>query len=106
MSCTIWERSEIKKAELSVFDISSAIITKVESMPQSMDYLYVGIVISTILAILPPIFRFWNSCLDSSVSPTNETVHFLVVDTSEVTLNQISEVLRVVVEGAFGSAWW
>lgn len=32
----------MKKADLSVLDISSAIIARVESMPESMDYFYVG----------------------------------------------------------------
>lgn len=105
VSCTIWEHTEIKKAELSVFDISSAIITKVESMPQSMDYFYAGVFISTILAVLPAIFRFWNTYTDPATSPNNETVHFLI-DTPEVTLSQFSEILHVVAEGAFGSALW
>lgn len=105
MSCTIWEHNEIKKAELSVFDISSAIISKVELMPQSMDYFYVGIVISTVLAVLPAIFRFCNTC--SADQPTNnETNSFLVVNTPELMINQFPEILHVVIEGAFGTAWW
>lgn len=46
MSCTIWESRDVKKADLSVLDISSAIIARVESMPESMDYFYVGKLIS------------------------------------------------------------
>jgi len=42
VSCTIWESRDVKKADLSVLDISSAIIARVESMPESMDYFYVG----------------------------------------------------------------
>lgn len=37
----------MKKADLSVLDISSAIIACVESMPENMDYFYVGKLIST-----------------------------------------------------------
>lgn len=32
----------MKKADLSVLDISSAIIAKVESMPENMEYFYMG----------------------------------------------------------------
>lgn len=74
-------------------------------MPQSMDYFYVGVVISTILAILPAIFRFCHTCTDSS-TPNNESTNFIVVNTPELMLNQISDILHVIIEGAFGSAWW
>lgn len=42
VSCTIWEKREVKKAELSILDISSAIIARVEAMPENMDYFYAG----------------------------------------------------------------
>jgi hypothetical protein len=42
VSCTVWESRDVKKADLSVLDISSAIIARVESMPENMDYFYVG----------------------------------------------------------------
>jgi hypothetical protein len=38
----MWESRDVKKADLSVLDISSAIIGRVESMPENMDYFYVG----------------------------------------------------------------
>lgn len=38
----MWESRDVKKADLSVLDISSAIIARVESMPENMDYFYVG----------------------------------------------------------------
>jgi hypothetical protein len=38
----VWESRDVKKADLSVLDISSAIIARVESMPENMDYFYVG----------------------------------------------------------------
>lgn len=89
-----------------MFDISSAIISKVELMPQSMDYFYVGVVISTILSILPAIFRFCNTDLLSNNPPNNESSNFIAVNTPEFMLSQLPEILHVVVEGAFGSAWW
>jgi len=43
VSCTIWEDNDAKRADLSVLDISSAIIARVESMPENVDYFYGGI---------------------------------------------------------------
>lgn len=106
VSCTIWEHNEIKKAELSVFDISSAIISKVEMMPQSMDYFYVGIALATVLAVLPAIFRFCNTCTVDPSSNNNETSNIIAVSSPELVFSQIPEILQVVVEGAFGTALW
>ena len=38
----MWEKREVKKADLSVLDISSAIIARVEAMPENLDYFYGG----------------------------------------------------------------
>lgn len=38
----MWEKKEVKKANLSVLDISSAIIARVEEMPENVDYFYFG----------------------------------------------------------------
>jgi hypothetical protein len=43
----MWESRDVKKADLSVLDISSAIIGRVESMPENMDYFYVGKLFNT-----------------------------------------------------------
>lgn len=42
VSCTIWENKDVKRADLSVLDISSAIIARVETMQENMDYFYAG----------------------------------------------------------------
>lgn len=42
VSCTMWEKRDVKKADLSVLDISSAIIGRVEQIPDNMDYFYTG----------------------------------------------------------------
>ncbi|XP_046395980.1 protein phtf isoform X2 [Ischnura elegans] len=57
VSCTVWENREAKKADLSVLDISSAIIARVESMPDNMDYFYGGLAMGGLLAILPSLYR-------------------------------------------------
>nr|CAH7750437.1 unnamed protein product [Callosobruchus chinensis] len=61
VSCIIWECDEIKKADLSMLDISSTIIGKVESMPECLDYFYVGICFSIVLAALPLVCRLYCS---------------------------------------------
>lgn len=38
----MWEKKDVKKANLSVLDISSAIIARVEAMPENVDYFYIG----------------------------------------------------------------
>lgn len=57
VSCTIWHRKETKKAEMSVLDISSAIIEKVEAMPDTNDYVYIGLLFSILLSMVPPFCR-------------------------------------------------
>lgn len=39
----MWENKDVKKANLSVLDISSAIIARVEEMPENLDYFYIGV---------------------------------------------------------------
>lgn len=42
ISCTIWDGQELKKADLTVLDISSSIIAQVECIKENSDYLYLG----------------------------------------------------------------
>ncbi len=57
VSCTIWVGQDAKKADLTVLDISSTIIGKVEIIRENSDYLYLGIFFSSILAFLPSLWR-------------------------------------------------
>lgn len=57
VSCTIWDEREAKKAEMSVLDISSAIIERVEAMPETCDYVYIGVVFSIVLSLVPAFCR-------------------------------------------------
>lgn len=84
MSCVIWDRkNEIKKAELSMLEISSAIIGKVDSKPDSMDYFYVGIFFSTTLAFLPVICRLINVSADLTLADAH---HFFEEMYTNITL--------------------
>jgi len=52
----MWEKKEVKKADLSVLDISSAIIARVEEIPEQMDYFYLGKYIIITLKVTFTIF--------------------------------------------------
>lgn len=43
----MWDCHDCKKVDLSVIDISTAIITKVESMSDNLDYFYGGLYTSS-----------------------------------------------------------
>lgn len=62
VSCTIWDGREAKKAEMSVLDISSAIIERVEAMPETCDYAYIGVAFSVILSMVPAFCRLCEVC--------------------------------------------
>jgi hypothetical protein len=48
------------KADLTVLDISSTIIAKVERAKENSDYIYLGIFFSVLLALLPSLWRLNN----------------------------------------------
>ncbi|XP_030758252.1 putative homeodomain transcription factor isoform X2 [Sitophilus oryzae] len=80
-SCTIYKQDEIKKADLSMLDISSIIISRVEAMPSTHDYFYAGVVLAAVLSLTPLMCRLtegnndvkniWEAC-------KNETHHLIV----------------------------
>lgn len=63
VNCTIWDGCEVKKAEMSVLDISSAIIKRVEAIPDTCDYVYIGLVFSLVLSLVPAFCRLCEVCL-------------------------------------------
>ncbi|XP_023302552.2 protein phtf [Lucilia cuprina] len=65
ISCTIWDQREIKKAQMSVLEISSCIIDNVESMPETNDYIYIGIFFSLLLSLIPCFCRLCEVTLDT-----------------------------------------
>ena len=57
VSCTVWEGSEVKKADLTVLDVAAAIIAKVGVMLESTDYLFGGLIMAALFALLPIVYR-------------------------------------------------
>lgn len=53
----MWDGRELKKVEMTVLDISSAIIKRVEALPDTYDYIYIGIVFSLVLSLVPAFCR-------------------------------------------------
>ncbi|EZA58100.1 hypothetical protein DMN91_006406 [Ooceraea biroi] len=104
VSCTIWTRRDIKKAELSVLDISSAIIARVESMPESMNYFYSGLILSIALCLIPSIRRLSDHIGSDSVS--NVSVSLLPSDMIQVNLETYTDVLCRIIGVAFGNTLW
>nr|KAF7389633.1 hypothetical protein H0235_018117 [Vespula pensylvanica] len=100
ISCTIWTRRDVKKAELSVLDISSAIIARVESMPESMNYFYGGLILSIVLSLVPSIRRVTDTLgIDNS---GNTTVSIIPDDLKQVNLETYTDILCRLIDIAFG----
>lgn len=53
---------------MSVLDISSAIIERVEAMPETCDYVYIGVVFSIALSLIPAVYRICEATIDSNNS--------------------------------------
>lgn len=66
VSCTLWSKHEAKKAEMSVLEISTTIIQRVESIPETCDYVYIGLVLSLILSLTPTYCRLCDVAMDSN----------------------------------------
>ncbi|OXA58033.1 putative homeodomain transcription factor 2 [Folsomia candida] len=60
ISVTIWDGPCPMKADLTVLDISSSIIAKVERAKENSDYIYLGIFFSVMIAFLPCFWRLNN----------------------------------------------
>ncbi|KAI4477709.1 PREDICTED: putative homeodomain transcription factor [Polistes canadensis] len=100
ISCTIWTRRDVKKAELSVLDISSAIIERVESMPESMSYFYGGLVLSIVLSLVPS-FRRITDTLGTDTN-CNVTVPIIPDDLRQANLETYTDIVGRIIDIAFG----
>lgn len=61
VSCLIWEGSEVKKVELTGIDIGWTIIEKVDNIPESSDYIWIGLVFSLIIGCIPIFFKIYHT---------------------------------------------
>lgn len=61
VTCIIWERNECKKVELTALDIGWAIIETVDKIPDSSDYIFIGLTFSLLMAATPLLFEAFHS---------------------------------------------
>uniref|UniRef100_A0A1B6G604 PHTF1/2 N-terminal domain-containing protein n=1 Tax=Cuerna arida TaxID=1464854 RepID=A0A1B6G604_9HEMI len=100
VSCTMWDKREVKKAELSVLDISSAIIARVEGMPENLDYFYGGLFAAVLLAAVPSLCRLSTSLGDVTTGGTSLNVSSLF------SVQSLSDSLNAIIVSAFGASQW
>nr|XP_027230930.1 putative homeodomain transcription factor [Penaeus vannamei] len=99
VSCKIWEEAEVKKVDLSVLDISSAVISKVDSLHHTTHYLQFGLTIAIVIALVPSIYRVDYSALGNFL----DTV---VTSDSQDWIPAFKELLEKVFTGLLGGNMW
>lgn len=97
----MWDHRETKKAEMSVLDISSAIIDRVETMPESFDYVYIGVIFSVVIAFIPTCCRICESAME-----TSNGTDFSLLDLPALLTNNYEYDLGQILKFGFGSAPW
>ncbi|KAL5288610.1 PHTF1 family protein [Megaselia abdita] len=100
ISCTFWDRREAKKAEMSVLDISSCIIERVAQMPETCDYIYIGVFFSSVLSLVPLFCRLCDVTVDSSDDEIN------YIDLPILLLEKASFSFYALLQFAFGNTQW
>jgi hypothetical protein len=74
VTVTLWTKHfEAKKAEMNAFDISSAIIQRVDSIPETYDYVYIGMVFALVVALTPAYCRLCDVTKDSNSSTSSSS---------------------------------
>ncbi|KAM9813245.1 putative homeodomain transcription factor 1 [Neosynchiropus ocellatus] len=116
VSAIIWEQGECKKAEMSVLEISGIILNRVKQAEQGMGYLVFGGVLTSVLALLPFVFRLAQhldmSCLsplsltellESAVRPANARANlfFLITTIQRVCLTGLFFFMMCVAERTY-----
>lgn len=103
VSCTLWTKHEAKKAEMTVLDISMAIIKCVDSIPETCDYVYIGVVLSLILSLTPTYCRLCDVALDSN----STGLPHIIFDLPRVILEDSSSLSFIsFMHLAFGQSSW
>lgn len=105
VSCTVWSKHEAKKAEMSVLDISLAIIKRVELIPETSDYIIIGLALSLILSLTPTYCRLCEVSIDSTSNSTG--LPHILLEIPRVMMEETSS-LSVVsfLHYAFGKTLW
>ncbi|TDG50163.1 hypothetical protein AWZ03_003379 [Drosophila navojoa] len=76
ISCTIWDQRDAKKAQMSVLEISSCIIERVDSLGVTNDYIYIGVFFSFLLTLIPTFCRLCEITIDADKA--NDISYFYI----------------------------
>jgi hypothetical protein len=76
VSVTLWTKHEAKKAEMSILEISSAIIQRVDLLPETYDYVFIGAALSCVVCMTPIYCRL----CDVTKEHHNSTSNLRVID--------------------------
>ncbi|XP_063843526.1 protein PHTF2-like [Scylla paramamosain] len=99
VSCKIFEGVEVKKVDLSVLDISSAVISKVDSLHHTTVYLQFGLTMAIVIALVPSLCRLNYGALVTFLDA-------LVTQDSHDWPHALSHALKTLLSGLFGSSAW
>ncbi|BFG06202.1 putative homeodomain transcription factor [Drosophila madeirensis] len=103
ISCTIWDQRDAKKAQLSVLEIASCIIERVDSMGETNDYIYIGVVFSFLLTMIPTFCRLCVITLGSDAEKASEISYIYI---PQLLWEKSSSSFFTLLGFAFGEARW
>lgn len=98
VSVTLWTKREPRKAEMSVLEISSSIIQRVDKSAETYDYVYIAAALSLIFSITPIYCRLCDLTKDTNSTNTIFDLPRIVQDDS-LTLSSFMQL-------AFGQTVW
>lgn len=104
---------------MSVLDISSTIIDNVENMPETCDYVYIGLLFSILLSLVPAFCRlcevcskllherffFSNEYLQAALNSTNSS-EMTILDMPVILFEKASFSCVTIMKIAFGDKIW
>ncbi|XP_017003905.2 protein phtf [Drosophila takahashii] len=103
ISCTIWDQRDAKKAQLSVLEIASCIIERVDSMGEANDYIYIGVVFSFLLTLIPVFCRLCEVTLGSDAEKASEISYLYM---PQLLWEKSSASFYTLLSFAFGDSQW
>lgn len=86
---------------MSVLDISSAIIERVDAIPDTCEYVYIGLVLSIMLSLVPVFCRL---CEAAATMSNSSELH--VLDIPAILMENTSASCVEIVKLAFGNTTW
>ncbi|KAL7737707.1 hypothetical protein ACLKA6_006102 [Drosophila palustris] len=101
ISCTIWDQRDTKKAQLSVLEIASCIIERVDSLGVTNDYIYIGVFFSFLLTLIPTFCRLCEITIDADKA--SEISYFYM---PQLLWEKSSASFFTLLGFAFGEAKW